>query len=68
MKKHPLRKFREENGYGLEALGELVGVNASTLHRIEKGVQYPRMKLLARLIDVSGGKLKADDFLPKQAA
>jgi transcriptional regulator with XRE-family HTH domain len=65
---HALTKFRRKHRLSVRDLAREVGVSAATVSRIETGKQNPSMALLVKLVEASKGKLKADDFLPKQAA
>ena len=62
-KDHPLRAYRQEHDLTLEAIAEELGIWPSTLSRIETWQNAPSMSLVKRLIKLSRGKLRADDFL-----
>lgn len=63
MKIHPLRNYRQEAGISLSALAEQCGTSAATISRIERGAQWPESELLQKLIDATGEKVSANDFL-----
>lgn len=64
---HPLTKFREKSGLSMDQVAKLADTSRQSIHRIENGDQTPSLRLVARLIGASGGKLRADDFLPVTA-
>jgi DNA-binding XRE family transcriptional regulator len=49
-------------------LGEMLQVDRVTVSRIRRGQNKPSWELAARIKEVSGGAVTADDFLPKGAA
>ena len=61
---HPLRRWRLKQRLTLAALAERVGVDLSNLARYERGERTPRPAVLARIRDVTGGAVTANDFLP----
>lgn len=61
---HPLIDFRKKNGLSRRAMAERVHTSRQTIHRIEKGDQTPSLALVGRIINATGGELRADDFLP----
>ena len=64
---HPLTDFRTESGLSMDQVAKSAGTTRQTIHRIENAQQTPSLDLVGRLIAVSGGKLRADDFLPSAA-
>lgn len=58
-----IKAFRRERGLSLRQLGELVGVTAASISRIENGQQDPSSDLLRRLHEVSGGLVTPNDIL-----
>lgn len=64
---HPLRRYRQEAGLTLAELAERAGLTKGTLSRIETGVQYPSFPAMVRIMEATGGALKADDFLPRSS-
>lgn len=64
METHPLRVWRKTNQITLEQLSSAVGVTRATLSRIERYRHLPSFGLVVRVIDETGGKLTADDFVP----
>lgn len=65
---HPLRTYRQKTDISLAKLAEKVGTTRASLSRIECGRQTPSLDLVSRIIKATGGKLKADDFLPRRSA
>jgi transcriptional regulator with XRE-family HTH domain len=65
MANHPLREYRKNAGLTLQELSVKTGVSAASLCRIELRQQWPSLKLISRLIKVTRGALRADDFLAK---
>jgi transcriptional regulator with XRE-family HTH domain len=62
-----LREYRLSKGLSQEDVAKAVGVQKAMISRVEQGKRIASMSLVARLVDWSGGKLKADDFLPRVA-
>ena len=60
---HPLRIYRKGAKLTLEAFAAKVETTAPTLSRIETWQAEPSLSLIKRIIKVSRGKLRADDFL-----
>ena len=65
---HPLTRFRQDSKLSRAALAKQVRTSRQTIHRIEKGDQTPSLDLVRRLVEAAGGKLRADDFFPQEAA
>lgn len=63
---HPLRAYRQKHNKPLEEIAVRVGVTRQSLSRIERGKQKPSLDLIDKLVTVTGGKVKADDFLPSR--
>jgi DNA-binding XRE family transcriptional regulator len=62
---HALARFRANAGLSRKDVAKAVGTSRQTIHRIEAGNQQPSWDLAAKLIGISGGRLSADDFMPK---
>src|SRR5262245_10611471 len=65
---HPLARWRKDHKKTLVELAEAAGCAVSHLSQIESGKTNPSLKLIARLKTISGGLLKAEDFLPAEKA
>jgi len=63
--KHPLRQWREAHGLTGAELGELVGVDKSTVSAYENRRRMPRQPILVELRRLSDGVITADSFLPE---
>lgn len=68
MDTHPLRSYRHKQELALEVLAERVGVTRQSLSRIELGKQNPSLDLIDKLVKATGGRVKAEDFLPSRRA
>jgi transcriptional regulator with XRE-family HTH domain len=66
MREHALRVYRKKNGIRLQQLASQVGVGASSLSKIERGIGAPSMALLGRLIKATNGAVSPFDFLEKE--
>jgi transcriptional regulator with XRE-family HTH domain len=62
---HPLRAYRKAERVTLITLAKRVGTTEGTLSRIESGSRTPSLSMVARIIRATGGKVRADDFIPK---
>jgi DNA-binding XRE family transcriptional regulator len=60
-----LREYRVARGLSQSTFAASVGVKKATISRIEKGKRVPSMGLVARIVEISGGELSADDFMPE---
>ena len=55
----------------MTAFAKLIGAEPMTVHRYVKAGRVPRPKIMRRIITVTGGKVRADDFFalaPKRAS
>lgn len=68
MDKHPLAKFREDNGLTLADLANRIGVKPAAVSRWENGHRFPRSDALERIRRVTNGAVTANDFVPVEAA
>lgn len=64
--KHALTRFRERRGLSMAELARMAETSRQTIHRIENGDQWPSRDLMAKLKEVTGGAVTADDFLPTE--
>jgi 2-dehydro-3-deoxyphosphooctonate aldolase (KDO 8-P synthase) len=65
---HPLARWRKHHDKTLGELAAAAGCAVSHLSQIESGKSNPSLKLIARLRTITGGTLKAEDFLPADSA
>jgi transcriptional regulator with XRE-family HTH domain len=61
---HPLRQWRTTHNILLKNLAEQVGASMATLSRIERGLQFPRSRLMFKLVRATD--LRLDDFMPAE--
>jgi hypothetical protein len=59
---HPLRIWRRASRRSLEAVAAEIGWSASTISRVERGLQKPAPQLVRRIIEVAGGALDLAAF------
>jgi 2-dehydro-3-deoxyphosphooctonate aldolase (KDO 8-P synthase) len=65
---HPLARWRKHHDKTLVEMAEAAGCAVSHLSQIESGKTNPSLKLIARLKSITGGALKAEDFMPAESA
>ena len=65
---HPLTAWRKRDRRTLVALADALGCAPSHLSQIESRKTNPSLSLIAKLKAISGGKLKAEDFMPAESA
>jgi transcriptional regulator with XRE-family HTH domain len=63
MQEHPLRLWRKKHEVRLETLAAKVGVTASHLSEIERGLNRPSLGLAARLSAATGNKVRLSEFV-----
>ncbi len=54
------------NGLDDRSVGQLVGVDRTTINRIRRGTQLPSWKLMLSFKTMSSGKVLPNDFLPPE--
>jgi DNA-binding XRE family transcriptional regulator len=59
----PLERIRTEHNLNQQQLADKVGVCHTTIFRIECEGSMPKKKTLAKIIDVFGGKISADEII-----
>jgi len=62
---HPLRTYRQQKGLSLRDLARMAATSKTTISRIEGYYVDPSMALIRRLVTVTDGGIRADDFLSK---
>lgn len=67
---HPmtLNEYIAKEQLTLSEFARRLDVNRSTVHRWYYGVRQPRMAHLPRIEKATGGKVRARDFFPPEAA
>jgi 2-dehydro-3-deoxyphosphooctonate aldolase (KDO 8-P synthase) len=65
---HPLTAWRKQDRRTLVSLADALGCAPSHLSQIESRKTNPSLALISKLKAVSGGKLKAEDFMPADSA
>lgn len=66
-KHHPLYRYARRNGSSVEELAAAVGCTKQNLYSIIDGKHRPSWPLVARIVEVTKGKVKAADFMPRGA-
>jgi len=57
-----LATWRKSRGFTLAALAELVGVGASTMSRIERGLLRPRGEVGVKIHEVTNGEVTLNEI------
>ena len=65
---HPLARWRKNHDKTLVDLAQAAGCAVSHLSQIESGKTNPSLKLIAKLKTITGGAVKAEDFMPADSA
>jgi 2-dehydro-3-deoxyphosphooctonate aldolase (KDO 8-P synthase) len=65
---HPLARWRKNHDKTLADLAKAAGCAVSHLSQIESGKTNPSLKLIGRLKTITGGAVKAEDFMPAENA
>lgn len=58
-----LREWRNSQGVSAEELGLRIGYDASTVYRIEKGMQVPDSNMMMRICDAMGDRSRYDTWM-----
>ena len=61
---NPLLKYREAHGLSRKQLADALNVSHVSVYRIEHGQQRPSYDLLRRIMELTGGEVTANDFVP----
>lgn len=59
-----LRTWRKQTKHTYRSLTEALGITPGHLWKIEAGQKRPSWDLVARIHEVTGGAVSADDFMP----
>lgn len=62
--KHALTRYREAQRMTLEAFAEAVGASKGTVWKWENGEAIPRPVFMRRIMDFTGGRVSANDWVP----
>jgi transcriptional regulator with XRE-family HTH domain len=62
MNEHPLRQWRKKNNIILTDFAKLVGTTASSISRVERGVQDPSLNLMSRIVKATNKEIKFHHF------
>ena len=62
-----LKAWLKERELTTDEFGRLIGVSGSEVRRYIQGTRQPRVEVMRRIIDVTRGNLRADDFLASHA-
>ena len=65
---HPLARWRKNHDKTLVELAQAAGCAVSHLSQIESGKTNPSLRLIAKLKTITGGAVKAEDFMPADSA
>lgn len=58
-----LDSYLEKNGISVESFAADIGVHRTSVYRFISGVAFPRASTIQRIIEITGGKVTANDFL-----
>jgi transcriptional regulator with XRE-family HTH domain len=62
MNEHPLRLWRKKNNVILTDFAKLAGTTASSISRVERGVQDPSLSLMMRIVRATNQELTLHHF------
>lgn len=57
-----LRAYLDENGISTAAFAAQIKVSSAALYRYMSGERIPRRPVLERIVGLTGGAVRADDF------
>jgi transcriptional regulator with XRE-family HTH domain len=60
-----LREWREKKGWTQLDLAVELAVSKATVSRIESGDQRPSLELVWKIFTVTGGRVRAQDFMER---
>lgn len=58
-----LREYLEEEGLTETAFAELLGISQAAVNRYCNGIRTPHKTKLRAIVDATGGKVTANDFM-----
>lgn len=62
MNEHPLRQWRRKNNVILTDFAKLAGTTASSISRVERGVQDPSLNLMVRIVKATNKEITLHHF------
>jgi len=62
MNEHPLRQWRRKNNVILTDFAKLAGTTASSISRVERGVQDPSLNLMVRIMKATNKEITLHHF------
>ncbi len=57
-----IKAYRKKRGLTLMEMGDLVGIDKSTVHRHENGVRVPDLQMIQRYVEASKGRIRVQDI------
>ena len=63
-----LREFLSENEISEAAFSAQVGVSQVAVHRYVAGQRTPSYEIMLKIMDITDGKVSANDFYPRAPA
>jgi transcriptional regulator with XRE-family HTH domain len=67
MSEHPVRQWRIKNKVILADLAKLAKTTASSLSRVERGIQIPSLSLMVRIMEATNKEITLHHFLLSEA-
>lgn len=61
-KSHPLRQWRIKNKIILTDFAKMAGTTASSISRVERGIQDPSLALMVRIVQATNKEIKLHHF------
>ena len=62
MNNHPLRQWRIKNNIVLTEFAKMAGTTASSISRVERGIQDPSLALMIRIVHATNKELTLHHF------
>lgn len=63
-----LSEYRRWRGLSLRALAEFLSLSAPTVHRYEVGSRTPSLSTAARIMELTEGRVRPEDFIASDKA
>jgi transcriptional regulator with XRE-family HTH domain len=61
-KSHPLRQWRTKNKIILSDFAKMAGTTASSISRVERGIQDPSLALMIRIVQATNKEITLHHF------